>query len=228
MRPEELPPPELKALLDQLPPPPTLGPMKGAVWARVASSVAAGPAAGVAAATGVATVKQALALVAAAVVCGAGGVIAGRTVFAREPRVIVHTEYVVSPAPPTAAPPTPTTLSTAVPEASAGPAARPAVTRRSTLSLAATGSSEERQLIDAARVALLKRDVAAAQRAIDSHRTAFPRGQLLEERLTLEVQVLMLQGKSAEAADAARRFLQRYPGSVFGPVVEAALEAAPE
>jgi hypothetical protein len=122
---------------------------------------------------------------------------------------------------------TPTTA--AAPTGSApAPSASLAATISSPLPVATshgrdTDLSGERTLVDRARAALARGDPPSALDAIAKHQTAFPRGQLAEEREALAVQALVAAGRVQEAADRAGRFRKAYPTSVFLPVVDEAL-----
>ncbi|MBK7860529.1 MAG: hypothetical protein IPJ65_18375 [Archangiaceae bacterium] len=202
-------PEELQRLLARTAPQaPLAGAAKARLWGRLSASAAALPA-GSAAATA-ALLKWPL--LAATLGLGVGaGVALDRFAFAPEPRVVVRTEVVKvevpTPAPP---PPAPTE------------AARPAPPRPVARTTPAPITADERQLIEAARTALIKRDAAAALNALARHRRSFAQGQLAEERDGLEVQALAQLGRRDEARTAARRFLASWPDSVFAPAVEAA------
>jgi hypothetical protein len=76
-------------------------------------------------------------------------------------------------------------------------------------------TADERQLVEAMRTALLKRDARGALGLIARHRREHPKGQLAEERDSLEVQALVQEGRVDEARAAARLFTATYPNSVF-------------
>jgi hypothetical protein len=165
--------------------------------------------------------------VAALSVAAAVGI--GRTVVARlqhRPELRVeHPLPVDSPPPPLMRAPAPAPALPPPPAAAAPhePAARfvkraPAVEE----DLAA-----ERAQLESARRALLQRDYAAALLAVDSHAARFPRGALAEERESLRIQAMAGAGRRDEAAQLADRFRTRYPASIFGPAVDAALKRAP-
>lgn len=217
----EPPSSELAALLARLPraASPSLE-AKQRVLQRIAGSMFAAAAAGTIG--GAASTAKLVALVAAASGLGLGaGIMADRLWLAPAPTVIVRTERVEVPVPtpaplpepvPTPAPSPPQTLP---PQ----PAPRPAPTRMT----AAPAGTEERRLIEAMRTALLKREPRAALDAAARHRRSFAGGQLAEERDSLEVQALAQDGRLEEARAAAVKFATRYPGSIFGPAVEAAV-----
>jgi hypothetical protein len=194
--------------------------MKARVWARVAAS-GAPAAAAVTAAAGLAPKLGAwglpLALV-AFVSGGVAGVALERAVLAPGKIPVKVNVEVAEPLPPAPVP------APEIPAPAPAPAIPPPVVKpRPSAPTVAAPSGEERQLIEAARTALLKRDPVAALHAISRHRAAFSSGQLAEERDSLEVQALMQQGQTEQARAAAVVFLKRFPQSVFGPAVEAAL-----
>jgi hypothetical protein len=82
----------------------------------------------------------------------------------------------------------------------------------------------ERQLLEAARTALVRRESSFALETLEKLRLEFPRGQLTEERESLRVQALQQAKRDDDAKAAARAFLEQYPHSVFGPAVEGVLE----
>ncbi|MEQ9501864.1 MAG: tetratricopeptide repeat protein, partial [Deltaproteobacteria bacterium] len=84
-------------------------------------------------------------------------------------------------------------------------------------------TARERALLERARTALGRSQPEEALAALREHRTRFKRGRLREERAALVVAALSQLGRHDEAAAAARRFLRRYPNSLFGPMVEAAM-----
>lgn|GEM_PF-2425595 len=87
----------------------------------------------------------------------------------------------------------------------------------------AAKANVERQLLEGARTALVRRDAASALATLENLRRSFPRGQLVEERDSLQVQALQQARRDEDAKAAAKAFLERYPQSVFGPAVEAVL-----
>lgn len=81
----------------------------------------------------------------------------------------------------------------------------------------------EMSLVSRAQTALQRGLPASALSALDEHARRFPRGELAEEREALAVQALARGGRMEEAARRAERFDARYPHSVLGPVVHAAV-----
>ncbi len=207
-------PPRVDALLRALPPPPAPPSLaqKASVGARIAKSVALPAAGAVAVAGGSALLRIGLPMAVAGLVLGAGGMAAIDRIFL-PPEPVVIVEQIAAappPSPVSAVEPIPVPLQVA--SVRAGPP-----------TLRITGpSSEERQLIEVARTALIKHEPLAALDAAASHRKRFARGQLAEERDSLEVQALAQAGRREEAKTAARAFLTRYQSSIFGPAVEAA------
>ncbi len=88
----------------------------------------------------------------------------------------------------------------------------------------APGTNVERQLIEGARTALVRRDANSALQTLAKLRHDFPNGQLIEERDSLQVQALQQAGREDDAKASAEVFLDRYPRSVFGPSIEAILQ----
>ena len=85
----------------------------------------------------------------------------------------------------------------------------------------------ERGLIEQARSALARNNGAAALAALDRHAKEFPRGEMEEERESLEVQALVGLERFDQARKLGARFLRRYPHSIFGAVVDEALKSIP-
>jgi hypothetical protein len=85
----------------------------------------------------------------------------------------------------------------------------------------------ERKLIEMARTSFVRGQTAAALASLSRHTREFPSGQLSEERESLFVQVLVATGATDQARVRGKRFLQRYPHSLFTPVVEQALRTIP-
>lgn len=227
--------PQLALLRDQLPRAAAPPGLKAKVWARLAASgvalapSAAGATVGLAAKFGV----WGLPLAVGALVAGAAvGVVLDRTVLAPQQTPAMRE---LNPAAPTEVPlptPPPTPAPIAAPEpvsAQETPStpARPRAAKVPPAPSVPAPTGEERQLIEAARTALLKRDPSAALLSLARHRASFSSGQLGEERDSLEVQALLQAGKRGEARDAALKFLKKFPESVFGPAVEAALVDGP-
>lgn len=73
----------------------------------------------------------------------------------------------------------------------------------------------ERQLIEAARTALLRKEPEHALGSIATHKKRFPNGRLAEERDSVEIQVLKALHRDDDAAAASKRFKKRYPDSFF-------------
>lgn len=79
----------------------------------------------------------------------------------------------------------------------------------------------ERQLLEAARVALTRGNTAAAQQHLEQHQRLFPTAALGEERDVLWIQVDILHQAPDAAAARAKAFRARYPQSLLRPVVDA-------
>ena len=59
-----------------------------------------------------------------------------------------------------------------------------------------------------------------------THQARFPHGRLSEEREVLTIRALASEGRTADAAERARRFEQMYPDSLFVPAVRAVTAGA--
>jgi hypothetical protein len=81
----------------------------------------------------------------------------------------------------------------------------------------------ERDLIDTTRAALARGRAGDALASVHKHATRFPNGSLAEEREDLAVQALVLSGQGDAATARAIRFHRRYPNSILGQSVDAAL-----
>lgn len=87
--------------------------------------------------------------------------------------------------------------------------------------------ADERALIDSARQALVRNEPDAALSTLRRHRRSYGRGALREERDALEVVALAQAGRPADAERLGRRFHTRYPTSLLGGTVRAAIAALP-
>lgn len=164
---------------------------------------------------------------------GAMGIVAGRTVFAPAPKIVVVEKTIEAPmrepAPRVAALP-PAVSADAPPSApSALPPSRVASARASTPSPSSrdTDLAEERAALELARTALARGDAPAALAAAERHASKYPRGQLAEEREAIAVQALVALGRAAEAEARAARFKATYPRSMILPLVEQAVRHVP-
>jgi len=111
---------------------------------------------------------------------------------------------------------TPVVSVPAVPSATAVAAVANSIGKPSTL-------KAEDDLLSVARTALKTGDAAGALVVVDDHAKRFPNGQLSQEREALAVQALAKSGRSDEARVRGDRFKKSFPGSLYLPVVEAAL-----
>lgn len=96
--------------------------------------------------------------------------------------------------------------------AASNPSVAPSTSASASSSLA-TRLREESALIEHARNALRVGSYPAAQGFLDTARTKFPNGVLVQERKALEIETLYRSGKRAAAAAMADEFLEKYPGS---------------
>jgi hypothetical protein len=85
----------------------------------------------------------------------------------------------------------------------------------------------ERRMLDAARAALVAGDPKTGLERVGRHAKQFPRGVLAEERDALFIDALVASGRYDDARRRGDGFRARYPGSLFGPSVSAALRAIP-
>jgi hypothetical protein len=81
----------------------------------------------------------------------------------------------------------------------------------------------ERRLIEQARSALARGQPEASLEALGEHGRLHPGGKLAEEREALRVQALVTAGRADDARTAARAFHKKYPESMLGSAVDAAL-----
>ena len=73
----------------------------------------------------------------------------------------------------------------------------------------------------AIRTALARRDAAEARALLEAHRREYPATTFDEERDAAQLQLLLLEGRPAEARTSAEAFLARYPKSLYRPAAEA-------
>jgi hypothetical protein len=101
-------------------------------------------------------------------------------------------------------------------EAPAATAAPSSLVTKSTL-------TAERNVLDKARRQLAWDEPGKALAFLEEHARQFPRGQLSEEREVMLINVLALLGRSPEAKARGEAFLKRFPNSLMGQNVRAAL-----
>lgn len=89
------------------------------------------------------------------------------------------------------------------------------------------GLGTERKLVEMARTALTRGQINGALASLDRHARLFPHGQLAEERESLYVQALLAGGDAVRAQKRAEQFHRQFPRSLFGPVVDQALQSIP-
>ena len=70
------------------------------------------------------------------------------------------------------------------------------------------------------RVTFGRGDASTAHAKLRRHAERFPRGELVDVRMALEVRVLCALDRSGDAKTLARRFLARYPGSALAGQVK--------
>jgi hypothetical protein len=86
---------------------------------------------------------------------------------------------------------------------------------------------EERALLDVARTALVRDDATAALASLGEHAHRFAKPLLAEEREALAVQALVKVGRVDEARARGAEFERRWPASISGGAVRAALASIP-
>jgi hypothetical protein len=122
----------------------------------------------------------------------------------------------------------PTALPPAAESPPPAPAAEHAVPPRATRGDArptlSAALAAEISAIDAARSALAASDGTRALSLLDAYGREHPRGRLQLEAEVLRIDALSKSGKTAQAKDHARLFLQRHPNSVLASRVRATLE----
>jgi hypothetical protein len=94
--------------------------------------------------------------------------------------------------------------------------AAPSATAKSTL-------AAERGLLDRARKQLSAGEPTKALAFLEQHAQQFPHGQLSEEREAMWINVLALSGRGTEAKARGAAFAVRFPNSLMGSSVRAAL-----
>ena len=155
-----------------------------------------------------------------AIVAGAaagGGVLAGRSTA---PVTIVPapTSSPV-PAPSPTPSPTPCAQDTAPPpKPSASTPPKPSSSTSNTS--AQDAFDKEQSLLERARSALVRHDVAAAEQALDECEKQFPRSRHAEERDYLRIQVTREKGDVEKTRALAKSFLPKYPQSLLKTRVE--------
>ncbi|MBM4779571.1 MAG: hypothetical protein GQE15_17840 [Archangiaceae bacterium] len=81
----------------------------------------------------------------------------------------------------------------------------------------------EKSYVEQARAAMARQDPTAALEALTQHEKRFPKGQLTEERMALQVMALVRAGRSIEANNVANEFRRRFPNGLMRSVVDGAL-----
>jgi hypothetical protein len=85
----------------------------------------------------------------------------------------------------------------------------------------------ERALIESAKSALNAGELSAAMSLLERHNQRYPNGALAEEREGLRVISLAKAGLHQAAHKKAAEFKQRYPRSIFTPMIDASLKSIP-
>ncbi len=107
------------------------------------------------------------------------------------------------------------------------PAVKPVAPRSSTSRSHASQLSEERVILDEARAAISRGDTRQGFDSLERHRRLFPNALLAEERDALQVQALVKAARYDDARARADAFRKRAPGSLFLPMVDAAIASIP-
>jgi hypothetical protein len=101
---------------------------------------------------------------------------------------------------------------------------QPSTSNASNANDRATGSlAREREVLDAARAALVHGQFEDALRGVRKHEANWPHGALEEEREALAVQALAASGQRAAAEQRAAHFRRAFPQSMLTEVVNAAI-----
>jgi hypothetical protein len=82
-------------------------------------------------------------------------------------------------------------------------------------------------LIDTARGAIARGDHTGALAILATHAGQFSQGRLGEEREALRIVAIARAGSLAEAKRRAEAFRRSFPGSLFGPTIDAAVGTIP-
>jgi hypothetical protein len=85
---------------------------------------------------------------------------------------------------------------------------------------------EERLLLDQGRRQLASDEPARALVFLEQHAQRFARGELSEEREAMRINVLVQLGRKDEAKASGEAFAARFPNSIMGASVRAALRSA--
>jgi hypothetical protein len=86
--------------------------------------------------------------------------------------------------------------------------------------------TDERVLLDQARRQLASDEPARALVFLDQHAQRFAKGLLSEEREAMRINVLVQLGRKEEARTRGEAFAARFPNSIMGSSVRAALKSA--
>lgn len=159
---------------------------------------------------------------------------------AQPPRVLPQTPPALPAAPPSASASPPRDLPSAAPLAAMGlpppsvakplpptPASAPPVATVAPPQVSQETSTEkdplllELRLLDEARGALTRGDLATAGHLVTQHRERFPRGKLGLEAEVLTIELLSRQGNRGEAQRRAEAFVQGHPTSPHAPRLRA-------
>lgn len=93
---------------------------------------------------------------------------------------------------------------------------------------AGMGPEQERTVLETARQALVRSDLASARQWLAEHRRRFPSGALSEERDSLAVRASIVAHERAQAQALLEEFSNKYPQSLFAPSLRRAVAAMSE
>ncbi len=79
--------------------------------------------------------------------------------------------------------------------------------------------ADETKLLRRAKVALSQGKAQTARKRLAEHKRKFPKGELIELRMALEVATLCALGRQSQADAVASRFLKRFPSSALAAKV---------
>jgi hypothetical protein len=81
----------------------------------------------------------------------------------------------------------------------------------------------ERQLLEQARLALVRGDAIGALASLNEHRARYPNSQIAEERDALSIKALLRAGRVGDARLRGVEFRRQFPNSLLLPALDAAL-----
>lgn len=115
--------------------------------------------------------------------------------------------------------PQPAAVETAEIEPEPEPEPKAPRTRRTPPTKTQPNLAEETKLLRRAKVALSQGQAQTARKRLSEHKRKFPKGELIELRMALEVATLCALNREQQADAAAGRFLKRFPSSALAAKV---------